>query len=72
MTVPNPKPLHPGRVLAAVWPEADYFQFGDLVAGKTSATPELAVKLEMLTGLSALVWLRLQAEYDRSEQGEVK
>jgi addiction module HigA family antidote len=36
----------------------------ELITGKRSFTPELAVRLEKALGIDAEFWLRLQARYD--------
>jgi len=40
------------------------YNWGQIELGRVAVTPETAVKLEQLTGVSALFWCRLQMHYD--------
>ena len=78
MPVKNPKPMHPGRVLASIFMQDHDFnqtklaeklgcapnKINEIVNGKRGVTPEFALQLEDLFGLSATVWGRMQVEYD--------
>lgn len=78
MPVSNPKPMHPGRVLASVF-MADHGLNQTQLAGRLSCTPgkineivngrrgitaEFALQLEEVFNLSAAAWVRMQGEYD--------
>jgi addiction module HigA family antidote len=39
-------------------------QLHKVISGRSSITPEMAVRLEMAIGSTADTWLRMQAEYD--------
>jgi addiction module HigA family antidote len=76
--IANPAPLHPGKVLAAVYlAEMNLSQsalaskcgcaarkINEIVNGKRSITPEFAIVLEKVLGTSAEMWVRMQADYD--------
>ena len=76
--VANPNPLHPGKVLAAVYlSEMKMSQsalaskcgcaarkINEIVNGKRGITPEFAIVLENVLGTSAEMWVRMQADYD--------
>jgi addiction module HigA family antidote len=78
MPVKNQKPMHPGKVLASIFmQDHDLNQtklaeklgctpnkINEIVNGKRGVTPEFALQLEDLFGLSASVWGRMQVEYD--------
>ena len=71
-------PPHPGEILADLWLEPLGLSITDtakalnvsrkalseLVNGKTSLSPEMAVRLELAFGKSAESWLAAQAAYD--------
>lgn len=74
----NPKPSHPGRILAEIYlKQLDWSQtrlaeeigcqhrkVNEIINGKRGITPEFALDLERILGTSAEMWVRLQAEYD--------
>ena len=74
----NPKPLHPGLVLAEVYmsemglSQSDlarklncaHRKINEIVNGKRRITPEFALELEKAIGTTADMWVRMQAEYD--------
>ncbi|HTQ98765.1 MAG TPA: HigA family addiction module antitoxin [Candidatus Acidoferrum sp.] len=76
--IANPAPLHPGKVLAAVYlAEMGLSQsalavrcgcaarkINEIVNSKRSITPEFALVLEKVLGTSAEMWVRMQADYD--------
>jgi addiction module HigA family antidote len=76
--VANPNPLHPGKVLSAVYlSEMKMSQsalaskcgcaarkINEIVNGKRGITPEFAIVLEKVLGTSAEMWVRMQADYD--------
>ena len=76
--IANPSPLHPGKVLAAVYlAEMGVSQsalaikcgcaarkINEIVNGKRSITPEFALVLEKVLGTTAEMWVRMQADYD--------
>ncbi len=76
--VRNPKPMHPGRVLATVY-MADMGlnqselatrcgcaprKINEIVNGKRGISPQFALVLEEVLGTTAELWVRMQAEYD--------
>ena len=54
------------------------YNWGQVELGRVAVTPETAVKLERLTGVSAEFWCRLQMHYDlwkafqAEKRGEIK
>lgn len=76
--IKNPKPMHPGHVLAEVYmPEMNLNQtdlaklckcshrkINEIVNGKRSVSPSFALVLEEVLGTTAEMWVRMQAEYD--------
>lgn len=76
--ISNPKPLHPGQVLAEVYmAEMGLNQtelarrcgcaarkINEIVRGKRGISPSFALVLEEVLGTSAEMWVRMQAEYD--------
>lgn len=74
----NPAPLHPGKVLSAIYlAEMGLSQsalavrcncaarkINEIVNGKRSITPDFALVLERVLGTSAEMWVRMQADYD--------
>ena len=76
--ISNPKPMHPGQVLAEVYmAEMDLNQtelakrcgcaarkINEIVNGKRGISPSFALVLESVLGTSAEMWVRMQAEYD--------
>jgi len=76
--IQNPKPMHPGRVLAEVYmPEMGLNQtelahlcecsprkINEIVNGKRGVSPEFAMVLEDVLGTTAEMWVRMQAEHD--------
>ena len=78
--MPMKNPPHPGKGLKAdfnalelsVAQAADALgisraQLHRIVAGDSSITPEVALKLEVVIGSTAEAWLRLQAAYDAAQ-----
>ncbi|HRG48384.1 MAG TPA: HigA family addiction module antitoxin [Leptospiraceae bacterium] len=78
--IKNPKPMHPGQVLAEIYMKEmglNQSQFADkckcsprkineIVNAKRSVSPEFALVLEKILGTTAEMWVRMQAEYDLS------
>ena len=74
----NPRPLHPGKVLAEIYmTEMGLNQtalakrcgcaprkINEIVNAKRSISPSFAIVLEAVLGTSAEMWVRIQAEYD--------
>lgn len=74
----NPNPLHPGKVLSAVYlSEMKMNQtvlaskcgcaarkINEIVNGKRRITPEFAIALEAVLGTSAEMWVHMQADHD--------
>ncbi|MGL5757457.1 HigA family addiction module antitoxin [Plesiomonas sp.] len=70
-------PPHPGRLILeyvidhadsvavlAQRLDVDVFELTNVVDGCCAISPEMAERLEVALGLSADLWLRMQAEYD--------
>jgi addiction module HigA family antidote len=78
MPVKNPKPMHPGQVLAEVYmKEMDLNQstlaakigcahrkINEIVNGKRGISADFAIDLERTLGTSAEMWMNMQASYD--------
>lgn len=78
--IKNPKPMHPGQVLAEIYMKemglnqsqlADMCKcsprkINEIVNAKRSVSPEFALVLEKILGTTAEMWVRMQAEYDLS------
>jgi addiction module HigA family antidote len=78
MPVKNPKPMHPGQVLAEVYmKELDLNQstlaakigcahrkINEIVNGKRGISADFAIDLERTLGTSAEMWVNMQASYD--------
>ena len=78
MMLPNPLPLHPGKVLSEVYmAEMGLSQAGlarrcgcspakinGIVNGRHGISPSFAISLEAALGTSAEMWVLMQAEYD--------
>ena len=75
MSMSNPP--HPGRLILeyvidhgdsvaalAQRLDVDVFELTNVVDGCCAISPEMAERLEVALGLSADLWLRMQAEYD--------
>ena len=76
--IKNPKPMHPGQVLAEIYMKemslnqsqlADQCKcsprkINEIVNAKRSVSPEFALVLEKILGTTAEMWVRMQAEYD--------
>lgn len=75
MSMSNPP--HPGRLILeyvidhgdsvaalAQRLDVDVFALTNVVDGCCAISPEMAARLEVELGLSADLWLRMQAEYD--------
>jgi len=78
MAINNPKPMHPGRVLAAVF-MVDHGlnqsqlaerlgcapgKINEIVNGRRGVTADFALQLEAVFNLNAAAWVRMQGEYD--------
>ncbi len=78
MAVSNPKPMHPGRVLASVFMVEHNLnqtqlakklgcaagKINEIINGRRGVTAEFALQLEAVFNLSAAAWVRMQGEYD--------
>lgn len=76
--IANPKPMHPGKVLAEVYMaemglnQSDLARrcgcaprkINEIVNGRRGISPSFALVLESVLGTSAEMWVRMQAEYD--------
>lgn len=76
--IANPKPMHPGQVLAEVYMaemglnQSDLARrcgcaprkINEIVNGRRGISPSFALVLESVLGTSAEMWVRMQAEYD--------
>ena len=76
--IKNPKPLHPGVVLAEVYMKemglnqtalaelcgCSHRKVNEIVNQKRSISPDFALSLEEALGTTAEMWVRMQAEYD--------
>lgn len=76
--IKNPKPMHPGQVLAEVYMnemelnqtdlaklcECSPRKINEIVNGKRGISPSFALVLEKVLKTSAEMWVRMQAEYD--------
>ena len=76
--IKNPKPLHPGVVLAEVYMKemgltqtalavlcgCSHRKVNEIVNQKRAISPEFAIELEEALGTTAEMWVRMQAEYD--------
>jgi addiction module HigA family antidote len=76
--VANARPLHPGKVLSAIYLsemkmshstlaskcDCATRKINEIVNGKRGITPEFAIVLERALGMSAEMWMRMQADYD--------
>lgn len=81
MPIKNPNPLHPGVVLQNYYmTEMELTQselarqigctphrINEVIKGKRGISPQLAIELERVLGTTAIMWLRMQAEYDLAE-----
>jgi addiction module HigA family antidote len=78
MPIKNPKPMHPGQVLAEVYmKELDLNQstlaakigcahrkINEIVNGKRGISADFAIDLERTLDTSAEMWVNMQASYD--------
>ena len=76
--IKNPKPMHPGTVLNEIYMKeyglnqsqlavkcgCSARKINEIVNGKRAISPEFALVLERGLGISAEMWVRIQAEYD--------
>lgn len=76
--IKNPKPMHPGQVLAEIYMEEMGLNQSDLarlckcsprkineiVNGKRGISPSFALTLEKVLKTTAEMWVRMQADYD--------
>lgn len=74
----NPHPSHPGLILEEIylsqlgWSQTDlankigcaHRKINEIVNAKRSISPSFALELEKVLKTDAIMWLRLQAEYD--------
>ena len=79
--IKNPKPMHPGQVLAEVYmSEMELNQselarmcgcsprkINEIINGKRGISASFAIVLEQVLGTTAEMWVRIQAEYDLFE-----
>lgn len=78
MPIKNPKPMHPGAVLAEIYMKeiglnqselarkigCSHAKVNEIINGKRGVSAEFAISLEKVLGTSAEMWVRMQAEYD--------
>ncbi len=76
--IKNPKPLHPGVVLAKVYMSemglsqtalaelcgCSHRKINEIVNQKRSISAEMAIVLERVLDTTAEMWVRMQADYD--------
>lgn len=76
--VENPLPMHPGKVLSEVYMsemglnqstlaklcDCSPRKINEIVNGKRGISPAFAIVLEKNLGMTAEMWVRMQAEYD--------
>ncbi len=76
--IKNPKPMHPGQVLAEIYMsemglnqtdlsklcKCSPRKINEIVNTKRSISPAFAIVLEKVLKTSAEMWVRMQAEYD--------
>ena len=76
--IKNPKPIHPGQVLAEIYMKemglnqthlaylcnCSHRKINEIVNGKRGISPSFAIVLEQVLKTSAEMWVRMQAEYD--------
>ena len=76
--IKNLNPIHPGQVLNEVYMSemginqtqlaemccCSHRKINEIVNGKRSITPLFALELEKVLGTTAMMWLKIQAEYD--------
>ena len=78
--MPMKNPCHPGSLIKADIEELNLSvvdaakalgisrqQLHSVIAGRTSVTPEMAVRLEKALGSTADMWLRMQMNYDLAQ-----
>ena len=82
--IANPVPMHPGKVLAEIYMKEMGFsqsalarkcgcsprKINEIVNGKRGISPSFAIVLESVLGISAEMWVRMQADYDLWEARE--
>lgn len=81
MPIKNPKPMHPGQVLAAIY-MADaglnqttlakklgcaHRKVNEIINGKRSITADFALELERVLGTTAEMWVMMQAQWDLAQ-----
>lgn len=78
MPIKNPKPMHPGQVLAEVYMKemglnqstlaakvgCAHRKINEIVNGKRGISADFAIDLERALGTSAEMWINMQASYD--------
>lgn len=76
--IKNPNPLHPGVVLEEIYMKdlslnqselarklrCSHRKINEIVNGKRAISAEFALALEDALGISAAMWVRMQADYD--------
>jgi addiction module HigA family antidote len=76
--IKNPKPLHPGVVLAEVYMKemgltqtalaqicgCSHRKINEIVNQKRAISADFAIELEKAINTTAEMWVRMQAEYD--------
>lgn len=79
--IKNPKPMHPGQVLAEVYMNemglnqselarmcgCSPRKINEIINGKRGISASFAIVLEQVLGTTAEMWVRTQAEYDLFE-----
>ena len=78
MSIKNPAPLHPGKVLEEVYMKEISLnqsslaklckcsprKINEIVNGKRGISPSFAIVLEQVLETTAEMWVRMQAEFD--------
>jgi len=78
MPVGNPKPMHPGRVLAEIYMAelnlnqtqlaeklgCAHRKINEIVNGKRGITADFAIELERVIGTTADMWVSMQGAWD--------
>lgn len=79
--IKNPKPMHPGLVLAEVYMsevglnqsqlarlcKCSPRKINEIINGKRGVSASFAIVLESVLGTTAELWVRMQAEHDLFE-----
>ncbi|MCX6106193.1 MAG: HigA family addiction module antitoxin [Proteobacteria bacterium] len=78
MAINNPKPMHPGRVLAEIYMQelglnqtrlaeklgCAHRKINEIINGKRGITPDFALDLEVVIGTKPDMWVAMQAAWD--------